>query len=379
MGDAIAQTTTNAKKIIEGLIRQAGIVIDGPNQSDVKVHNERIYQRIMHTGALGLGEAYMDKWWDCPRLDIFTEKILHAHLDGQVSVPISHRLRLLLSTVINFQTKRLAKEVAQKHYDLSNALFTAMLDKRMNYSCGYWKNARNLEEAQLAKLDLICQKLQLHPGLSLLDIGCGFGSLAKHAAENYGVKVVGITISKHQYEYATQYCKGLPIEIRLQDYRDVHQQFDRIASVGMFEHVGPLNYRCFMQTVHDALAYDGLFLLHTIGSNETSVHANAWIVKYIFPNGALPSIAQIGKAYEKLFIMEDWHSFGAYYDNTLMSWYDNFIGHWQQLKKDFDERFYRMWTYYLLTCAGSFRARVNQLWQIVFSKNGLKKGYLAPR
>lgn len=369
----------SAKSVILELLRPTGISINGTEPWDVKVHNEKFYARVLHDGALGLGEAYMEKWWDCERLDILFDKILRANLDAKVNIPLHFKLKVLMTKIINFQTKKRSKQVAYRHYDLGNNLFTNMLDKRMIYSCGYFKNAATLDDAQVAKLDLICQKLRLEPGLSLLDIGCGWGGLAKYAAEKYKVNVVGITISKEQCDYGKDYCKGLPVEIRLEDYRDITEKFDRVVSVGMFEHVGYMNYRTFMNTVHRTLKDDGLFLLHTIGSSETSLFANEWISKYIFPNGNIPSIAQIGKSVEKLFVMEDWHNFGAYYDNTLMAWYENFARNWDKLKDKYDERFYRMWTYYLLSCAGSFRARVNQLWQVVFSKKGVVGGYQAPR
>lgn len=370
---------TTAKEVVLELIRPTGIVINGEEPWDVQVHNDEFYARVLHEGALGLGESYMDKWWDCERLDLLFYKILRASLETKVEVPMHFKIKLLLAKIINFQTKRRSKQVAYKHYNLGNQLFMNMLDTRMIYSCGYFKNAKTLDEAQEAKLDLICQKLDLKPGQRLLDIGCGWGGLAKYAAEKYKVSVVGITISKEQCEFGKEYCKGLPIDIRLQDYRDINEKFDRVVSVGMFEHVGFKNYRTFMQVAHRCLSDDGLFLLHTIGSNEESLFANAWISKYIFPNGNLPSIAQIGKAAEKLFCMEDWHNFSAFYDNTLMAWHDNFTRNWDKLKHKSDERFYRMWTYYLLSCAGSFRARVNQLWQIVFSKRGVIGGYFAPR
>lgn len=368
-----------AKDIILNMIKPTGIVINGSKPWDIQVHHDGFYTRVLKEGALGLGESYMDKWWDCERVDILLDKILRAGLDTKVNIPLNFKIRLLLAKIINFQTKQRAKMVAQRHYDLGNDLFINMLDKRMIYSCGYFKNAPSLELAQAAKLELICQKLQLKPGLRMLDIGCGWGGLAKYAAENYGVEVVGITISKQQSEYAKTNCQGLPIEIRLQDYRDVNETFDRVVSVGMFEHVGHKNYLTFMQTVHRALTNEGLFLLHTIGINETISVANEWITKYIFPNGALPSIALIARSVEKLFTMEDWHNFSAYYDNTLMAWYENFSRNWNQLKTKYDERFYRMWRYYLLSCAGGFRARSIQLWQVVFSKQGVVGGYIAPR
>lgn len=361
------------------LLQSAGVQINGSQPWDIQIHNQAFYQRVVKDGALGLGEAYMDKWWDCQQLDKFFERILRAKLDEKVGQPLYALLKKILVKIINFQSKIRAKEVGEKHYDLGNNLFKAMLDKRMIYSCGYWKTARNLDEAQHSKLELICQKLQLKPGLRLLDIGCGWGGLAKYAAENYGVSVVGITISQQQYLYAKEYCQGFPIEIRLQDYRDLKDKFDRVVSIGMFEHVGHPNYEVFMQSAHHRLTEDGLFLLHTIGVDVTNIFANDWIIKYIFPHGMLPSITQIAQSSEKLFVMEDCHNFGAYYDNTLMAWYKNFVHHWEELKSQYDERFYRMWTYYLLSCAGSFRARVTQLWQIVFSKNGIMGGYNAPR
>jgi cyclopropane-fatty-acyl-phospholipid synthase len=368
-----------ARSIAQDLLRPAGITINGQEPWDIQVHNEAFYSRALKEGALGLGESYMDKWWDCQRLDIFINKILRANLDTKIKIPFHFYIKQLFAKMINLQSKNRAKEVAYKHYDLGNDLFASMLDKRMIYSCAYWKEAQTLDEAQGAKLDLICQKLQLRPGLRVLDIGCGWGGLAKYAAEKYGVNVVGVTISQQQRDYAQVYCKGLPVDIRLMDYRDIKETFDRVVSVGMFEHVGHMNYSIFMETTHRALNDDGLFLLHTIGVNETSSLANEWIIKYIFPNGMLPSIAQIATVSEKLFVVEDWHNFGAYYDNTLMAWHENFVQQWDNLKAHYDERFYRMWTYYLLACAGSFRARSNQLWQVVFSKRGVVGGYLSPR
>lgn len=378
------KTTTFSQKItpkslIQQYLQPLGITINGNQPWDIQIHNDEFYARVIREGILGLGESYMDKWWDCAQLDVLIDKILRANLYEKQNIPLHFKIKQFFAALINLQTKSRAKQVAHKHYDLGNSLFSAMLDKRMVYSCGYWKEARTLDDAQTAKLDLICKKLQLKPGQSLLDIGCGWGGLARFAAENYGVNVVGVTISNQQYEYAKKYCQDLPIDIRLQDYRDINEKFDRIVSVGMFEHVGHLNYPTFMQTVHHALSDEGLFLLHTIGSDETTALANAWIVKYIFPNGMLPSITQIGKASEKLFIMEDWQNFGAYYDNTLMAWHENFEQRWPELKSNYDERFYRMWNFYLLACAGSFRARNIQLWQIVYSKRGVNGVYMAPR
>lgn len=361
------------------LLEPTGVRLNGHNPWDIRINNQDFYKRVLKDGSLGLGEAYMDQWWDCLCPDQFFERIMSADIENKLRRNKGLLLKLLLLRLINLQTKKRALQVGENHYDLGNELFKCMLDTRMNYTCGYWANAKNLDESQLHKLELVCQKLMLKPGMKVLDIGCGFGALAKYAAENYGVHVVGITISKEQCEFAKQNCAHLPVEIRFQDYRDLHEQFDRIVSLGMFEHVGYKNYLTYMKQANQCLKDDGLFLLHTIGSNVSCIAGDEWITKYIFSNGMLPSIAQIANASEKLFIMEDWHNFGADYDKTLMAWYTNFNQHWDKLKNQYDDRFYRMWQYYLLGCAGTFRARTTQLWQIVFSKQGVKGGYQAPR
>lgn len=368
-----------AKHDMEALLSSIGITINGHHPWDIQVHNEQFYSRVMSQGPLGLGESYMDKWWECERLDTLFDKVLRVNLDMKIKIPLRYSITHFLARIINFQSKKRVGDVARQHYDLGNTLFKAMLDKNMLYSCGYWKNAKNLDEAQIAKVDLVCRKLQLKRGSRLLDIGCGWGGLARYAAENYGVSVVGITISKQQFDYATERCKGLPVEIRLQDYRDVSEHFDNIVSIGMFEHVGHLNYSTYMQTAHRCLKKDGLFLLHTIGVDQTNYLTNEWTLKYIFPNGMLPSIAQIAKAAEPCFTVEDWHNFGADYDPTLMAWHHRFLQHWPELRHLYDERFFRMWAYYLLTSAGSFRARSLQLWQVVFSKKGIPGGYVSVR
>lgn len=370
--------SNSAKNILKELIHSTGIMINGIHPWDIQVHNEQLYSRILKEGALGLGEAYMDGWWDCARLDEFFQRVLSANLEKKIKNSKYLLFKIAIHKLFNFQTKARALEVGKKHYDLGLNLFSHMLDSRMNYTCGYWKNAHNLEEAQRAKLELTCRKLHLKPGMRLLDIGCGWGGLAKYAAEEYGVQVVGITISHDQCEYARKICQDLPVDIRFQDYRDISEKFDRICSLGMFEHVGYKNYSTYIESVVRNLSYDGIFLLHTIGDNIGGP-PNEWITKYIFPNGMLPTMELITQCTEKSFVMEDWHNFGADYDKTLMAWYQNFSNNWENIKSDYDERFYRMWKYYLLSCAGAFRARKIQLWQIVFSRGGIKEGYQAPR
>lgn len=364
-----------ARDKVEWLLQQAGIALNGSQPWDMRVANEQLYPRILAQGTLGLGEAYMDGWWDCEQLDQFAYRALQADLPSQAGFTWHDAGLALRGLLANLQSKTRAAIVGEQHYDLGNRLYACMLDSRMTYTCGYWREAADLEQAQEHKLDLVCRKLGLQAGQRVLDIGCGWGSFAEFAARRYGARVVGITISREQAELARQRCQGLPVEIRLQDYRDLHERFDHIVSLGMFEHVGWKNYRTYMQVVQRCLGDTGLFLLHTIGANQGGLHNDAWIDRYIFPNGELPTIAQIGKAIEPDWVMEDWHNFGADYDRTLMAWHANFERHWDELEAQYDQRFYRMWRYYLLTCAGSFRARKNQLWQIVLAKGGVPGGY----
>jgi cyclopropane-fatty-acyl-phospholipid synthase len=371
--------TSAPEAIIKKLLTEADIRINGDRPSDIIVHNEKLYARVLSQGSLGLGESYMDGWWDCNTLDGFFFKLFRADIQHKIPHNINTMFAYLKSKLINLQSKDRAFQVGQQHYDLGDDLFKAMLDARMIYSCAYWKYANNLDQAQENKLELICKKLQLKPGMKLLDIGCGWGGLALYAAQKHDVNVVGITISKEQAKYAQEITKGYPVEIRLQDYRDLHEQFDRIVSVGMFEHVGYKNYQTFINICHQLLKDDGLFLLHTIGGNKSFTRGDDWLNKYIFTNGMLPSIAQVAKTIEGKFVMEDWHNFGADYDKTLMAWYQNFERNWPQLQPKYGDRFKRMWDYYLLSCAGLFRARHIQLWQIVLSKKGVVGGYVSVR
>ena len=362
------------KRLIQQLLDIAGIRIEGGRPFDIRVNNPDFYPRVLAGGSLALGESYMDGWWDCDALDRFFERILAARLDQKVAANRSLLWAALKARMKNRSHRRRAFEIGEHHYDLGNNLFRCMLDRRMNYSCAWWPNAKTLDEAQEAKLDLTLRKLMVEPGMRLLDIGCGWGGLALHAAEHFGAEVTGVTVSREQVDHARALAGDLPVRFELKDYRDIDGTYDRVVSVGMFEHVCVENYPVFMQVVHDCLADDGLFLLHTIGSTESVKDVDPWISKYIFPNSMLPSVRQIAEAAEKRLFLEDWHCFGPQYDKTLMAWYDNFQSHWDRLAHQYDQRFFRMWSYYLLSCAGSFRARRLQLWQVLFSKYGIRGG-----
>lgn len=356
-----------AKHRVTELLSIAGIRVNGGAPWDIQVHNEDFYKRVLGGGSLALGESFMDGWWDCEKPDEFISRVLSTDLEHIVRSPAVIG-EIMLSKILNFQTRSRAVDNVHKHYDIGNELFIKMLDERLVYTCAYWKDATTLDDAQVNKMDLACRKLMLEPGMKVLDIGCGWGSFAKYAAEKYGCTVTGISISNEQIDLGKKICAGLPVEIRYQDYREVNEKFDRITCFGMIEHVGQKNHRSYMEVVNRCLKDDGLFLLQTVGNPYTRTYPDPWISKYIFPNCTVPSITQIGEAIEGFLYVEDVHNFGLYYDRTLMAWHDNFVQHWDEIKQSYDERFYRMWRYYLLSCAGGFRAKRNFLWQIVFSK-----------
>lgn len=368
------------KKKALSLFKIAGIEVNGSKPWDIQVYNENFYERTLKYGSLGFGESYMDGWWSVEQLDVFLAKVFDADLENKIK-PITMLPYLLKANFVNIQKGKRAFEVGQVHYDVGNDLYSKMLDRRMTYTCAYWDEYGNLakadtlDAAQENKLDMICQKLDLKAGDKVLDIGCGWGSFMRYAAEKYGVNCVGISVSNEQVKRGNETKGDLPIEFRLQDYRDIHETFDHIVSIGMFEHVGYKNYRTYMKIVEKNLKDSGLFLLHTIGTNVSAKITDPWIHKYIFPNSVLPSAVQISKAVEKLFVIEDWHNFGIQYDRTLMTWYDNFKKAWPRLKDTYDERFYKMWEFYLLSSAATFRTRQSQVWQIVLSKHGKHNGY----
>jgi cyclopropane-fatty-acyl-phospholipid synthase len=359
-----------SEKFIRELFESADVQVNGSRPWDIQIHDTRFYDRVLRDSSLGLGESYMDGWWDSEAIDEMINHVLLARLDEKVMNNTRMALEALQARLLNRQSSSRAYEVGKRHYDLGNDLYSAMLDKRLNYTCGYWKNAKNLDEAQEAKLDLVCQKIGVKPGMKILELGCGWGSFAKYAAENYGAHVLGVTVSKEQVALGMEVCKGLPVELRLQDYRKVEGKYDAVISIGVMEHVGEKNYRAYMQVVDRTLKEDGIAFVHTIGGNYSVVRCEPFSDKYIFPNGMLPSIAQLGSAMEKIFVMEDWHNIGPHYDPTLMAWHANFENAWPNLCDRYGDRFYRMWRYYLLSSAGGFRSRSQQLWQIVFTRQG---------
>lgn len=359
-----------AGRIVARILAQADIQVNGDRPWDIRVHDDRFYRRLLSEGGLGAGESYMDGWWDVEALDEFFRRVQCADLQksfGRVHV-YWHALK---GRIFNLQTESRSRIVAEAHYDLGDDIYQAMLDRNLQYTCAYWKDARTLDQAQENKLRLICRKLHLASGMTVLELGGGFGGLAHLMAGEYGCQVVSYNISSQQVKYGRDLCRGLPVRFEEQDYRAAIQEkdrFHRVVSIGLCEHIGYKNYRAFLELGNRLLKDEGLLLLHTIGGNQTVTSVDPWIDKYIFPNGMIPSVSQLGRAMEGLWVMEDWHNLGPDYDKTLLCWWENFARVWPRLRTKYDCRFYRMWKYYLLGSAGAFRARKLQLWQIVLSK-----------
>jgi len=369
------RTHSSCSYEIQTLLASAGIFINGSRPWDLILHNQEFFHRVLRYGSLGLGESYMEGWWDCEALDQLFERLIRHRLDQKMRLYPTVLLSLVLMRLVNPQRPSRAFLIGRHHYDLGRELFECMLDRHMMYSCGYWHRAASLDQAQEDKLDLICRKLNLRAGERLLDIGCGWGGLLKFAARHYGVRGVGITVSQDQADTARRMCEGLPVSIRCQDYRRLQGAFDKIVSVGMFEHVGEKNYRDYMEVARRCLNDSGLFLLHTIGTRVKGYGFDPWINRYIFPDARIPSAPEIAEACRGLLRIEDWHQWSADYDRTLMAWHERFVAGWTEISGRYSGTFFRMWRYYLLSCAASFRAGRNCVWQIVFSRKAPEQGY----
>jgi cyclopropane-fatty-acyl-phospholipid synthase len=359
-----------AQDLFVDLLARADVQLGGSRPWDLQIHDERVWTRLLRDGTLGAGESYVDGWWDTPDLDQFIDHILRARFDESLRENWTLVAQAVRARVLNLQSITRSFDNGQHHYDIGNDLYEAMLGGRLLYTCAYWHNATTLDEAQDAKLDLVCRKIGLAPGMRVLDLGCGWAGFAAFAAERYGVTVTGYTVSQEQVRWAKDHYPKLPIDIRLDDYRNATGTFDAVVSIGLMEHVGWKNYRGYMQLVDRLLAPRGVAFVHTIGGNVPRSHIEPWFDKYIFPNAVLPTLARLATAMEGIFIPEDVHNIGEHYDRTLMAWWHNFDAAWPTLRARYGETFYRRWKYYLLSCAGAFRARSQQLYQLVMTRPG---------
>ncbi len=368
-----------AKEALIVALERADIKVNGSRPWDIQVHDEGLFERVLRDGNLGAGEAYMEGMWDCEALDVMICKAIRGHMERELSHSLPVLVVSLRERFFNMQNARRSKDVAKRHYNMDNDLFAAMLGPTMNYSCGLWKDAGNLDEAQTAKMELICRKLGLEKGMRVLDIGCGWGGLCRYMSDRCVADVTGISIASEQIRYAKEHDPEGRVSWICDDYRSLEGQYDRIVSVGMFEHVGRKNYGHYMQKARSLLKSDGLFLLHSIGSNYQKAGVDPWFNKYIFPNGMLPSPTSLTKAFAGVFVLEDWDNFGADYDRTLMAWHERFEKGLAEGGFHCEEEVRRMYRYYLLSCAAAFRARDIQLWQLVLSPHGVDGGYRSVR
>jgi len=366
---------------LQSLTAAADVQFNGSRPWDLQVHNRDLYAALLNHGSLALGDGYVRGDWDCEQLEELIARLLQAGANRPLSwsAQLKDLLQLGRDRLLNPQSMARSFIVGRRHYDIDPRVYEAMLDRNMAYSCGYWRTAGDLETAQRDKLQLVCEKLQLQPGERLLDVGCGWGALARFASDHYGVEVVGITVSKRQAAYIRERHGHRPISVAVCDYRQLStlhpEPFDKVASIGMFEHVGRRNDRVFHRAMASALKRDGLMLLHTIGSAETTHRTDAWIDRYIFPGGRLPSASQLCQGLEGQLLIQDWENFGPDYEKTLRAWWANFEQAWPSLRDDIGSDFYRFWRYYLLSCAGYFRSRQGQLWQLVLTHPGRLETY----
>ena len=368
----------SSKDVASKILAAAGIPLDSSEPWSIQVHHEKLWDRVISQQGLGFAESYMDGWWDCAAIDVMLTKLLVIDVLGLLKPSPYLAFHLARSNLRNNQTKKRAAENAKHHYNIGNELFSRMLDDEMVYSCAYWAKADSLGAAQEDKFDLICRKLELKPGMRLLDIGSGWGGFLRYAVRNYGVRATGISPADNQINFAKEKSVGLGIDFIQQDYRDLTGQFDRIVSIGMMEHVGPKNYSAFFSKCDELLTKDGRMLHHTITSNVSKQATDPFFERYIFPGGVLPSLAQIASTVEGLFVIEDVHNFGPDYDRTLLEWHTNISAKWQEIPQ-YDLRFQRMWNYYLLASAAGFRSGDLQLIQCVFQRVGERPTYLSAR
>lgn len=355
--------------------------------SGLDIQDDAVRRRIRREGIVGLGETFEEGRWTVERLDDLMYRVFTSPAPRFSPFVWS---KLLLTTldqrVFNRQAGRGAFNIGLRHYDLGNDIFRCMLDESMTYTCGYWADAKTLDEAQEAKLDLICRKLDLQPGQHVLDIGCGWGNFARHAARKHGARVTGITVSQEQAALARERCDGLPVEIRLQDYRDVDEVFDHVVSIEMIEAVGRRNLPTFYRVVDRSLKEGGLFVLQAIFGNTLTRTSDRrldqfilWLLKYIFPDGYLPRSDELIPPRDTDLRIEDWQRYFDDYERTLLAWASRFNDGWDGIADQYDDNFRRRWNFYLHGCAAAFRARLVDVGQIVYTKGGSTRRFAPSR
>lgn len=357
--------------LAERMLSAADVRLDGARPWDLRVRDPRFYRKAVVQGSIGFGESYMDGWWDTGDLEELFARIIRVGLDRDRQFAPVHLGYGLFTRLFNNQTKSRARRVAERHYDFGNDLFFEFLGRYKNYSCGYYDGTDDLDEAQRRKMDLLCRKLGLRAGDRVLDVGGGWGEIARYMADHYGARVTSINISEEQMRFSREHCRGASVEIVKCDYRDLKGTYDKIAVIAMLTHVGHKNYRAFMEKAHACLAPGGTMIIESVGGNRSFSHIDPWIDRYIFPGALIPSVAQFGRAFEGLFVVEDWHNFGPHYVKTLRAWNDRLQQAWPRLKDRYGgDRTRRMFEFFFRMASAAFRERDLQHWHIVLTRKG---------
>jgi cyclopropane-fatty-acyl-phospholipid synthase len=354
----------NAEARVRDLLARAGVAVDGGRPWDIRVANPAFYRRALDGGSLAVGEAYADGWWEAERLDEFFHRVFKAGLHERLAPSPWSGWRSLAGRLFGRRGRTHAPEA------LGSDVFRAMLGRRMSGACAYWKDARALDDADEAALELACRKLELKAGMSVLDMGSGWGAFARYAAERHGVSVVGVDISQERVQLARELCKGLPVALRVQDYEEVRGRFDRVVSLGLMEHAGAGSCRAVMAAAARCLKADGVALIHTAARNRAAGPRERWPAAGVLLEDGAPALSRLAAAAEGLFVIEDVHNLGTHYAPTLLAWHENLARRWPGLSGRYGDRLYRTLTFGLLSTAGRFRARQGQLYQIVMTRPG---------
>lgn len=369
----IAKNT--AIKIVDGVRSEDNKDKDSHDEICWYIKDDAVIRRIFSGGHnLALGETYVEGLWDSNdirKLVIELIKLERVKMQlGLHALPIflGEVLGKLLALFLPSNTLSSSRKNITYHYDISDDMFQRQLGPTMQYTCAYFHRPdMSLDEAQLAKMRIIAHKLDLRPGMRVVELGCGYGAFAYLLATEFGVHVTGVSLSNDQVAYAKKNFAHSRVDIRLQDYRNVEGVYDRVYSVGIFEHIGRKNYKTYFDKCYDLLAPDGIMLIHTIGWGVSGRwNPNTFMFKHIFPGAEIPHASHMTKKYTDRWHLEDWHNFGKSYSPTAQHWYANLEG--SDEFEAMDESFKRMWRYYLLGGAAAFDSRRCSLWQLVFTK-----------
>ena len=332
--------------LVERVFAASDIAIDGSKPWDIRVTDNRFFRAVVTQGSLGLGEAYMNGWWKCEDLEELAYRLMRSGIYKiSLWMPI-YLVANIHDAAINQQSKEKSLRVAERHYAMGNDIFLSFLGKYKNYSCGYFSDTDNLDQAQLQKLEKICRLLDLKPGDRVLDVGGGWGEFARYAATKYGCYVTSVNITDEQIKFAVEYCKGTSVDIRKCDYRDITGRYDKIAVIAMLTHVGPKNYRKFMEVADRCLEPGGMMLIESVGGHKSRKNCEAWINRYIFPGGVVPSLKQFDTAMAGRFSRKETDEFGGFYVHTLRAWNRNLMQAWPDHLRKYDERVRLMFEYF---------------------------------